>query len=233
LRDLTVGAEDVSDVTVDLARGWRLQGRVFADGAAPLPTAAELQRITVYLSTISDPAWALPSARVSADGTFATAEYPPGRYLVGLGTTPAGWRLESVMVDGRDVTDRPLNVVRDMTDLAVHLTRASSTIHGTVRDGRGVADGSAVVLLFPTDYASRLGDGIRASRAQRVRTTAAGGYAFASVPAGDYFAAAVPESALPDIWQSQAFLTACAPAFIRVSIKSAESIERSLTTVRR
>ena len=88
-----------------------------------------------------------PSSTTGVDAT-GRAEFPPvppGRYMV-TASSPAAWPLESVTVDGRDVTDRPFEVSRDEPDLLITFGDRPASIVGTVRPSRGA---NRTDLAFP------------------------------------------------------------------------------------
>jgi hypothetical protein len=84
------------------------------------------------------------------DWTFAFEGLSSRRVL--RVSTP-GWFLKAVMLDGRDVTDTPLDFDggREVKGLEVILTRKRSGVTGDVRDNRGQLRSNYTVVLFPED----------------------------------------------------------------------------------
>jgi len=125
-----------------------------------------------------------PTVRVNEDGTFTTAGYPPGRYIVGLsGRIPTGWVLKSALVNGRDAAWEPFELEgRDLPNVVVTLTDKRSTIAGTTHTTTGGAPSSASVVIFPAAWREWIAAGMNTQLARVVRTPAAGTFSIAGMP---------------------------------------------------
>ena len=110
---IVVGDSDVTDVVVSMQPGARVSGHVeFMGGSDRLP-AARLQQLAIT-ATISQAKFRNASAspgpsRLDADGRFDFNGVVPGRYRF-RAPAAAPWVVQSVVVDGRDVTDTPLTI---------------------------------------------------------------------------------------------------------------------------
>ena len=149
---LSLGGQDQMDLSLTLAPGAVVQGRVETDGS-PVPSLRGTQVETVPLDLDFPPARrpAPAPAVVSADGNFRI-NGTSGRQLLRLGPLPTGWALKNVSLDGKDVTDsgsdmlagpQPLNVTIVLTD-------KTATLEGTVVDGEASVAAYRIVL-FPDD----------------------------------------------------------------------------------
>jgi len=223
-----VAGKELNGVSLTLQRGFRVTGKVTFDGTPP-PQPNDLQRMTLSLIPVVQGPWAVPASNVRTDGSFATGEYPPGRYQFTVGTSPTGWTLNSATSDGRDITDRSFVLTEDLASVNVVFTRLVSTVRGVVRNALQQVDSEAAVLVFPTDYRMRLGDTVRPIRVQRTRTSLQGEYSFSPLPAGDYFLLAVAEQQLDDSWQSASWIDARVAKAVRVRVEPGASVVQDLS----
>lgn len=224
-----IGDVDPSPIQVRLNRGYRVRGRVVFESEgisnAALPA---LQRTTIFLTGTH--AMSVPAGVIQADGSFATSGYPAGKYLLSGSLVPSGWAIRSAMVDGRDISDRPVDLQRDVDNVVVTLTNRSATLQGAVRNLNGQADSGAAVLVFPADYRDRLGDGVRQGRFVRSRVSTGGEFSIASLAEGDYLVVAVSDLLLPEFWQSAAILQRLAGLATRTTVRLGQVTTQNLTT---
>jgi hypothetical protein len=169
-------------VTLPVRPVTRARGRVIFEGG-PAPSAA-----TLFIRPIDTHAEVMYqgfSTRVDASGAFELKQ----SIAAGLiSATSPGWTLKSVVLDGQNVTDVPLNFQdSDVNGLEVTLTNRVGGVTGTVMDGDSKSP-SAMVVLFSTDrahwnVASRLFFAIPTART-------AGTFDFKQVLPGQYLALA-------------------------------------------
>ena len=149
---LSVGAQDLAAVSVTLAPGAVVNGRVEAESAA-LPALRGTQVETVPLELDFPPARrpAPPSPVVSPDGTFRI-DGIAGRQLLRLAPLPERWAVKSVSLDGKDITDTGGDLVAGQQPLSVTIvvTSKTGTVSGTVVD-HDAQGGSYRVVAFPDD----------------------------------------------------------------------------------
>ncbi len=113
-----------------------------------------------------------------------------GLYMI-RASAPRGWTLRSVYLDGRDVTDQPIEVrSENVTGLNVIFSDKISSLGGTVRDTRGNPVGDIAVIVFPSD--ERLWSP-QSRQIAMSRTDAAGAYKLSTIPPGDYLVVAVDD----------------------------------------
>lgn len=164
----------------------------------------------------------LPNER----GEFAMSDLMPGRYLL-RATGPRGWTMKSVSVDGRDVTDEPLEVKGDnVSSVNVVFTDRISAVSGTVRDGRGAGVANVTVVVFADDERlwypqSRYIDA--------ARTNTAGAFRINALPPGRYLVSAV-EDVEQGEWFDPAFLNQIKGGATRLTLGEGEQKTQDLKT---
>ena len=203
---MSVGNSDVNDAIVTLRPGLRVSGTLQFDGTATRPTADQLPSILVSLE-LADVRPGVPGAsrgRVEQSGTFATMGVPPGRYFVRVASAPSGWTFRGATIGGRDVSDTPLEIDGDVTGVVLSFTDHPTQLTGNVTADSGSPEG-ATVIVFPTDSSAWVGYGSSSRRLRTARADKAGGFSISSLPAGEYFIAAVPDKMAAD-WQNPKFL---------------------------
>ncbi len=127
---------------------------------------------------------------IGQNGQFGISDVAPGVYII-RGLAPRGWMMKSVYLDGREVTDLPIEVKSEnVTGLNVIFTDRISGVRGTVHDARGNAAGDVTVIMFPSDDRLWLP---QARQIMTTRTEATGSYQFTTVPSGDYLIVAVED----------------------------------------
>jgi protocatechuate 3,4-dioxygenase beta subunit len=87
---------------------------------------------------------------IAEDGTFTLAG-GSGRVFVRVAMTPPGWLVKSVTLDGKDITDVPLDLSgrTAIDDVRIVLTDKSCDLSGRVTDSRGTGLKEYVVVLLP------------------------------------------------------------------------------------
>jgi hypothetical protein len=152
---LSVGAEDVTGVSLTLSEGVKVSGRIEFVGATPAPTTAQLRGATVVLTPAdgrSLPATGFNATdRVSQDAQFRTPGYPPGKYLASMNPTPGPGAITSVTIGGRDVTDDGIDLKdSDVGDGVITYTDKISSLTGTFARPRGPTATATVVAFQRT-----------------------------------------------------------------------------------
>jgi Carboxypeptidase regulatory-like domain len=100
--------------------------------------------------------------------------------------------MKAVYLDGREITDEPIDVKSDnITGLNVIFTDRVSGLAGSVRDPRGNPASNVTVILFPPDERQWLP---QSRRIMTARTDTAGAYQLSAVPPGEYLITAIEEA---------------------------------------
>jgi hypothetical protein len=150
---VTVSGQDISGLTLVMSKGGAVRGQiVFEDGKAPQslrPSAVQL-----FASTTSFGPQNLPGrGSVKDDWSFEITGLNGQRLIRAL--LPPGWNLKSVIYDGSDVTDRPIDfgTNAEFAGIQIVLTQRQTDLSGTVVDLRGNLLKDYVVVVFAEDSA--------------------------------------------------------------------------------
>jgi len=160
---LAVAGDDVTGVTVVTGRGATLTGTIVAQGSS---TALARSALQVTTQAVGGGLGAFPGLaggggpfgggrNVADDGTFTLTNLF-GPRLVRLNGLPPEWMLESVIVDGRDVTDQPVEFApnADLAGARIVVSDRVTDVSGSV----AAADGKSssrdfTVIVFPDEEA--------------------------------------------------------------------------------
>ena len=151
---LLVGSNDLSGLRLTLGGGATITGRVAFEGNTPRAGGGAATRVTAQqydsrraLSFMS-PSDPLSNGTVAEDGTFKLSGQS-GRVFLNVAPLPAGWSLKSVMHDGMDITDSPLDLSEALTvsDVRITVTDRATNVSGQVADSRGQALTDYVVII--------------------------------------------------------------------------------------
>lgn len=148
--NVTVNGEDLSGVTIAMTRGASLQGTIVgAGGARP---ALEGVRVVSRPARAFEPmAGGNATAPVSAAGAFQLSALH-GAVRLRVERLPAPWQVQSIEVNGVDVTDAGLELkgTEQITGVRITLTDRIAELNGTVMLGSQAVK-NASVLIFPDD----------------------------------------------------------------------------------
>jgi hypothetical protein len=160
---VTVKEGEDLDVKVRTNSGATVSGRVVVEGAVPPANVAPAARSVSAYAFADLVMGGAPSAPVNADGTF---ELTGVRGTVTLLAQTRGV-LKSVVIDGQDVTGKPLELAgtERLTNVVITTTTNSARVQGTVTAAKA---GAFVVVAFPEDPARWLAGAawIRLARTQ-------------------------------------------------------------------
>ena len=179
----------------------------------------------------------LQPAPADASGGFTIANVAPGRYLVGdslyLGANAGSltWSLQSVVVDGRDMTDLPIDVTYDAPPKNIVVTYGdrSQEVAGALSQQAGTP-ADYTVVVFPADKAYWI-QGTRRIAITRPDTTGhfvLGGPGPSSLPPGRYLIAAVNDIDKDEQFDP-AFLAVLVPSALPVTVQPGEKKTQNLT----
>jgi hypothetical protein len=209
---IVVAGASLDRVLLTLRPAATITGEVHFDLAGTRPPDPSAIVVALHRREGGPP---VAEAPVSADGGFAFRGVEPGTYVILAREAPWPWTLETVDVNGRDMTEGfELGGSSRTAAAALLFSDRATEIAGVVsdRDGRPAAD--RVVVVFPTE------PGLRAAGARRIRvarTDAGGRYRVRSLPPGEYSIAAVEQIAADDE-RDPAFLGRLEPGAARVSV---------------
>jgi hypothetical protein len=230
---VSVADADVTGLRLVLAKGGRLSGRVVFEGtSSPLASDVELEAWSAdfdsrLITTMPGSASPLNSVKANRDGTF---EIPNlfGAREIRVRTTPPGWVVKSITVEGRNIADTPIDFDggSELAGVRIVLTDRGAQLTGVVTDGerRDVKDYSVVVLA---DDPTRMR---RPSRvAQWVRPDQTGRFTVDGLAPGVYLIAAV-DQVTDDQWSNTEYLDELRPRATRVMLADGE--KRTITLQR-
>lgn len=235
---IDVGGADVSGVQLTLRPPLSMAGRVIAKGASAAPSLAG-QRMQMRPLNVSASGGALSPqvSPTSSTGEFTVTNLVPGRYVIGstpfFGASAASvtWGLESVVVDGTDVTDLQVTIAADAMPKDVVITFGDrwQQLSGRLSDAAGQPMNDYTVMVFPVNQAYWL------HGSRRIITTqpgtdgrfTLGGPGPAVLPAGEYYLAALTDVSRDEQYDP-AFLQSIVAAAIRVTLAPGETRTQNL-----
>ena len=222
---LTVAGGDVSGVNLVVTPGASLSGTV-SFRRTQLLSASPTQFSIVAPAPDGHSLGPMPVARVSADGTFRLDGVPAGEHWI-RARTPRGWVVHAVTLDGRDITDAPLEVRsgQRVSGLRVVFTDALSEIAGVVTDDRGTPLIEHTVLAFPDD--ASLWHPL-ARQIMTARPDQTGRFQLRGLPAGAYLLLPI-DPAEQGEWFEPAFLDEQRTRAVRVLLGDGETKTQDLT----
>jgi len=182
---INVNGTNLDSLRLNPVPGATIRGQVRTPGRA-----FDFSQLTLYLEPTDGNPEALNAAarlgedpfHVKADGTFEWNNIPAGSYYVEAASNKHdNWILDSVFVDGRDITDSELNVSGGVLSVTVVFSPEGATLDGTVVDEKNQPVPGAVVVAVPAARFRK-----RQSRYQRVVSDQRGHFQMRGVIPGDY-----------------------------------------------
>jgi len=229
---ITVGANDVNELSVTLRPGFRLSGHTEFVGTAAQPDAAAIRRISVTIDSADGRPFVssiIGRGQVDEKGQLSTYQLPPGRYYLRVDNAPPAWTLKSAALGNRDLSNMPFLLDRDLTGITFSFTDRPASLSGQVNTPQSQADSSAIVLVFPADAAAWVDTGVFPRRLRSIRVDREGRYAASGLPPGEYHVVAIADESSAN-WQDPAVLQTLARSATRLTIGDGESRTLALTT---
>jgi carboxypeptidase family protein len=195
-QSIVVGGGELN-VALTPTPGVQLSGTITLEASGQLPQGFRGFRvIPLPLGSSSAPAFAgrggggRGGGDPADNGQFTIPDVMPGTYVL-RATGPRGWTMKTIYVDGRDVTDTPLEVKSEsIGGINVIFSDKISNVSGAVRDARGNPIPNVSVIAFPSDPKLWTPQSRRIITA---RTDSSGTYRLPAVPPGDYLVIAVDD----------------------------------------
>lgn len=201
---LTISDGDATDLTVVLAPGASLSGTITFQ-ATQSQTVPDVNQVRVAAPPVDFiNVGPNPVARVDREGKFTIDGVSAGEHWIRTQGAVRGWTLKSVLMNGREIIDTPLDVRsgQKLTGLSLVFTDKLSEVSGTVTDERGTPVTDYTVLAFPTDASLWRA---QARQIMTARPDQNGKYQIRGLPAGDYYLAMVDPTEQGE-WFEAAFL---------------------------
>jgi protocatechuate 3,4-dioxygenase beta subunit len=223
---LIIGNEDLSGLTITTSKGGTIRGTVVADGGSTAPASG----LQIAMQSLGG---ALrgngPPAQVSNAGAF-DIQGLSGSYVLRVDRVPDGWTVKSITVNGRDVSDLPIEVRgADQLVARVVLTNHINELTGTVRAG-GQISTNASVVVFPDNPAQWP---FPSRRVRSTRVDKNGLFRVRSLPAGQRYLAVAVDYLEQGEFQDPEFLQSMKARATEVTLGEAENKNIELTLVER
>ncbi|MGE3955272.1 MAG: carboxypeptidase regulatory-like domain-containing protein [Vicinamibacterales bacterium] len=206
VQPLTVTDTDLTNLTVVLSPAASVSGTVSFENTQgqQLPDPAGVRVAAPLVDGVD--IGPNPTARVERTGTFALKGLQAGPHLFRVQGGPRGWMLKSVLLNGRDIVDAPLEVRagQSLTGVSIVFTDRLTEVNGTITDDRGTPVTDYTVLAFPED------DTLWRAQLRHIMTTRPdqnGKYQLRGLPAGRYYVVAV-DPAEQGEWFEPSYLAA-------------------------
>jgi len=191
---LALAGDDITDLIVTSSPGSTISGRVTFEGLATNPLVNGLRIFALPADPALQQAGIVRNAESDAIDTNGRFSIAGIRGHVRIAGGADGWFPKRVLLRGVDITATGFDVAGNIDGIEVLLTNKRTTVTGTARDARGIASNDYIVAFFPTgDFRGPE----RARRQRTIRPDPDGVYRILGLPAGEYFAAAVPALSLP------------------------------------
>jgi len=199
---LHVAEADVTGLVLTTGTGGTARGRIVFDTGSP-PSDLQPGSLSVFGVTpvrrAGGPLVRPPPRddwNLVITGLFSPVVFrlnpAPAAALVSGPAAPAvrGWYVKAVMLDGKDITDTPLDFSssRAVVGLEVIVTKKRTTLTGTTVDSKGVATSEFAAVVFPQNRNEWTP---QSSRIAASRPDQQGRFAIVGLPPGEYLAAAV------------------------------------------
>jgi hypothetical protein len=227
LADVTIVDDDVTSLTMTLQPGLRLSGRIAFDAQTRTPPG-DLTTVSLRLVEVNGAITFAAGGTGRADGTFEISGILPGTYE--LSSALSDWWLRSIVVDGRDVLDFPLEVgpTGDVSGAVATFTDRHTELSGTLQSAARVPAPDYFVVVFSADR-SFWRPGSRRVRFTRPSTD--GRFALRDLPAGDYLIAALTDMEPSDLLD-QSFIEGLIPGAVAVRLDDGEKKTQDLRIVK-
>lgn len=227
---MTVGSGDVAGLTIRLHPAATMHGRLALE-VDPSKPAPKPQAFSLVLDPAGgQPNLGMPSVQIPAGATdFDIAGVQSGEYWLRLGFS-GGWLVKSVRWQGRDYAVAPIDTAGsgDLGGVVVTLTNAVPILSGAVRAQNGSVPESGIVIAFPTLPELRVNTGLSPIRMKSTPMQSNGSFRFSTLPAGDYFVAAIDRSRFAT-WRDPDFLATLERTASRVTLAWGRSVNQDLT----
>jgi hypothetical protein len=220
-QEVALQGRDLLDVQVELRRAAVMSGHFVWDDAAP-PATSGFPAWVRLEPAAGDVSLGLLQSNPSQQGSsrFHIEGLLPGEYVL---KTIRTYYVRSISWNGQDYTYRPFGTTagQDFSDVRVILTTQTTELSGSVQGDTGRPDDRGAVLAFPVEREQWTEYGLSPTRIASVAVTNTARYRVQNLPAGTYFAVAVPAVQM-GAWKDPAFLERAASSATRFSIRWGE-----------
>ncbi len=192
--------ENVTGLRLKVPPGPVARGRIVFEGDAPAPTRVMVSPTPINF--VSAPVGGGPPNTVTREDWTFEVNNMSGIRMMRVIASPAVWTLKQVTLNGRDITDEPVDFRQgDVNGIEITLTSRGPVLTGSVTDA-GKPAPSATVIVFSSD-ATKWGYPSRSFSQARPGPT--GEFQIGGLPPGQYLVLALPTVQGTD-WQDPEFL---------------------------
>ena len=191
--EIVVDGQDLASVALSSQATIAIAGRLVFEGTRPAPDVGGIRLPGLSTGqTIGTFQVALPQIQLQPDNRFRIEGILPGAYRLGAMSsrplqgihTPIGpWWLKSIVIDGRDILDAPLDLRQSADDAVATFSEQASEISGVVKDAQGTPVAQGFVVVFSTVRGAWF---FNSRRVAGVRPDAQGRYTIRNLPPGAY-----------------------------------------------
>src|SRR6185503_8398382 len=231
---LEVTGADILGVQLAMRPALSMNGRLAFDAAVAPPVGGRRIPLRALSGAVATSGVSLSTTTQA--GAFTVTNLMPGRYMLGgplsFGPTTdtMTWALQSVVADGRDVTDLPIEIGDTAPkDVVVTYTNKWQELSGRLQSQSGAPVSDYTIIVFPEDKTYWI-HGTR-----RIVTTRPGtdggfvvsGKGLTTLPAGKYLLAAVTDIGRDEQFDPS-FLAQVVSAAIPVTLSPGEKKVQNL-----
>lgn len=219
---VVVSSRDVVDVVIQLREAASVRGHMVFEHDARKPATPRPGFVSLRAEPANgDPRLGLPRTEGPSNTVgddFEILGLQSGRYVIRANLS-SPWILKSVFLNGKDVTDTPIDATggQDFSGAVVTITSAAAIVSGVVVDAQGQGAAGAAIVLFPSDPAGWTDFGIWPMRIKTMSASNAGTFEFPSLPAGDYSVIALRPDDI-NAWQEPDFFKKAVGRATRVTV---------------
>ena len=181
-------AGDVGGIEIQLSRAFEIRGRVVVDGVPRAAGTTDMMRVGFEVHENGYGPFP-PSAVVQQSGEFVLVGAPPGRTRLAVSGLAASSMISRVSFNGVDVTDEGLDVSASISGVEIAITTRPAVAVGTVATATDQRTASYVIVFSEN---SRFWTMPATRHLQLVTSSSSGEFKASRLPAGRYFAVAVP-----------------------------------------
>ena len=223
---VSINGDDVTGLQVTLGRGAVVAGRIDFKGSARSP---EFRQVRIS----GHPRGIVPDGVDRKHGQrcdFLMLGVQPGYRLFRPASEIPGWTLQSIVVDGRDITDTPMALVanRSLYDGLITFTDSATAISGTLKTDCGAAVSDYTMLAFSMTNCGGRAVAVHRHRAPRSEKCT---FVIRRLPPGEYFLTAI-DPVEPGESFDPSYLQGRRLGAIRVSVGSESRTQHFLITTR-
>jgi hypothetical protein len=228
--DVIVEGDDVANISLALQPGLTIAGRVAFEGERPPPPLPTVRMPVPAFMNVANAAYVFPPAQIDSGGGFRITGLLPGPYrlstaLQGVRAPIGGWWVKSLVVNGRDLLDSPLELRQDVDDAVITFTDRATEIAGALTNARGDAVPEMYVVAFSADRSAWF---FNSRRVAGVRPDAQGRYVIRNLPPGDYRLIAIADLDQGE-WFDPSVLERLLPTAMAVTLTTGEKKAHDLT----